>query len=75
MLVSLKLAGPSKRSSASLVDLAAHVRERNWAKPWVHLLQTEHGYLIALARKLREERKAAYESPESVADNATPAAA
>ena len=58
MLRSLKIAAPNKYSSASLADLAAHVRERGWARVWLDLLGREHGYLVALARKLNEERKA-----------------
>lgn len=58
MLRKLTLASPDKYSSASLADLSAHVREHGWANPWLDLLGREHGYLIALARKLNEERKA-----------------
>jgi len=59
MLRRLRLSGPSKDNSASSTDLAAQVREWGCAAAWLTLLDKEHGYLIALARRLDEERRAA----------------
>lgn len=59
MLRSLKQPGPGKDSSGSLIDLTAQVREWACASAWLDLLEREHGLLIAMARKLNEERRAA----------------
>lgn len=65
MLRRLRLSGPSKASSASSTDLAAQVREWGCAAAWLTLLDKEHGLLIALARRIGEERRAARDAEKN----------
>lgn len=68
MLRSLKISAPSKDSSRSLIDLSSVVREWGCAGAWLDLVDREFGLLVALSRKLNEDRKAA----RLVAMNPTP---
>lgn len=67
MLRKLRLSAPSKDSSASLIDLSSQVREWGCASAWLDLVEREHGLLVALARKVNEERRDA----RNAARNAT----
>lgn len=59
MLRGLQLPAPSSGSSHSFRDLTDVVRELGCAREWLDLLETEFGYLIAVARGVAEQRKEA----------------
>lgn len=52
----LQLSAPSVGSSASFRDLASFVREHDCAGEWLTLLESEWGYIMALARGVAEQR-------------------
>lgn len=58
----LQLAAPNLSSSRSLLALVHEVTERRCARPWLDLIEREHGYLLAMARLSAEQRKAAREA-------------
>jgi ribosomal protein L34E len=59
MLRSLRIASPSQYTSATAHRLAQRVADMKAAREWLDLVTREHGYLIAEARVVVDERRAA----------------
>lgn len=58
MLRTLQIqAAPSVSSSGCLLELSGHVRERGCAPDWLDMVEREYGLLIAMARKVAEQRR------------------
>lgn len=57
MLRKLQVPSPSRRSSDSLMSLSHAVRELGAASEWLDLIEREHGFLIASARQISEQRR------------------
>jgi len=55
----LKTEAPSVNYSQALIALADRVREKGAANDFLSLIESEWGYLIALARSIAEQRKEA----------------
>lgn len=51
---------PNLSSSRSFRGLADCVREKSCAREWLDLVEAEHGYLIAVAQGIAEERRSAH---------------
>lgn len=59
MARSLKLDAPSSRYSESLMALTHEVHDRQCSGAWLSLVESEYGYLMACARAIADQRKAA----------------
>lgn len=54
----LQLQALNSSASRALVDLVAHVAEQSCAPAWLDLVEREYGLLMAMTRRLAEERAA-----------------
>lgn len=55
----LQIGSPSSSASKTCFELAARVRELSAASEWLDLIEREHGYLMAKARLISEQRREA----------------
>lgn len=54
---SLHLPPLNSSACSALIDLVAMVRERTQIRAWLALLENDDTYILALARRIAEERK------------------
>jgi hypothetical protein len=66
MMRSLQIPSPSKNTAASLLALSHQVREARAENAWLELLDRENGLLMAMCRKISEERAATKEEVDHV---------
>ena len=58
----LQVTAPSSSTSSAFLDLANTVRDLGAAAEWFALLESEIGFLMAMTRKIAEERRGARET-------------
>jgi hypothetical protein len=59
MARSLQLAAFSSSCSKAVLELTHYVHEKECAKDWLSLVEAEYAFLVAMARRIAEERKEA----------------